>query len=531
MRRVVEGKGQRLLAAPLAHQGDVPARGKRLAAERDVLGKGRDADAERKAHRRVGLDAEGRAVAEGILGLAGDRHADAADRRLQGSGQQEGNVDAACAAQEGVQRQLRPALVEVGRAAAEVRFKSEEMRARAVGAEEGFPGKYLAGDLVCLLVILVRPHVVRDGGGQSVERRLFQPIRPDALAGQHVEHLAGVHQLHHAAKLGAAVGVNAGQAFVAGDRADRRAVVLRQQLPVGLGVVVGGDFAEHTGGHGLVFQHHAEVDRMGVHRPLVQGTLPRFGILAVVLALVLQQLCQLAQPFLRLAVVEERKRDHAFIPAELAPLGKGDAPALQFLIEALHRAVQPIKRAGVARAFGKLAVERQHLADEKECPNVVACAFLILAGADPSVRLLPLQNGVDVFVGARDQIRIVQQVGERDEAVQPVRHALPALAAAADPCAVAHVGPDLVEIAGKTGCLDFQLAAEPAFRFYFTKIKMLIHGNLLFGFFRVLLGFRHHLTTVGGIGQCTNVRKTLQKLRKVKSIPLKTRRITAKMGI
>ena len=158
-------------------------------------------------------------MAEGILGLASDLDADAADGGLQGGGQQQGYMDAARAAQEGVQRQLRPALVEVCRAAAEVRLKPEDMRARTVGAEEGFPGKYLAGNLVCLLVVLVCPHVIRDGCGQGVERRLFQAVCPDALAGQHVEHLAGVHQLHHAAQLGAAVGINAGQAFVAGEGA------------------------------------------------------------------------------------------------------------------------------------------------------------------------------------------------------------------------------------------------------------------------------------------------------------------------
>ena len=247
-------------------------------------------------------------------------------------------------------------------------------------------------------------------------------------------------------------------------------------------------------------------------------------------ALVFQQLCQLAEPFLRLAVVDERQRNHAFIPAELAPLGKGNASALQLLIEALHRAVQPVKCACVARVACKFAVECQHLADEEECPNIIARALLVLAGANPAVRLLPLENGIDILVGTRNQVRIVQQVGKRNEPVQPVGHALPALAVAADPGAVAHIRPNFVEVAGETGCLDFQLAAQPAFRLYFMKIKMLIHESLLFEFGLHLLCCVH-LITPGGGGQCINVRKTLQKSRKIKILLWKMRGKTVKMGI
>ena len=127
MRRVAERERQRLLTAPLAVQGDVPARIDRLSAERDLLCKGGQADTQRKANRRIDLDLEGCRVTEGIFGLAGELHTDTADRRLQGGGQQHGNMNAARAAQEGVQRQLRPALIEVCCAAAEVRFKPEEV--------------------------------------------------------------------------------------------------------------------------------------------------------------------------------------------------------------------------------------------------------------------------------------------------------------------------------------------------------------------------------------------------------------------
>ena len=59
---------------------------------------------------------------------------------------------------------------------------------------------------------------------------------------------------------------------------------------------------------------------------------------------------------------------------------------------------------------------------------------------------------------------IFQQIRQRNKAVQPIRHTLPALAVAADPSAVAHVGPDLIKISAKPRGLNLQLAAQPAAR-------------------------------------------------------------------
>jgi hypothetical protein len=60
------------------------------------------------------------------------------------------------------------------------------------------------------------------------------------------------------------------------------------------------------------------------------------------------------------------------------------------------------------------------------------------------------------------QGRIVQQPRQRDDPVEPVRRALPALGGAAEPLALADIGPELVEVAAQAVRLDAKLSLEPA---------------------------------------------------------------------
>ena len=53
-------------------------------------------------------------------------------------------------------------------------------------------------------------------------------------------------------------------------------------------------------------------------------------------------------------------------------------------------------------------------------------------------------------------------IGQRDDAVEPVGDALPALGLAAEPGAVLDVGPELVEVPAQAGRLDPKLVLEPA---------------------------------------------------------------------
>ena len=62
------------------------------------------------------------------------------------------------------------------------------------------------------------------------------------------------------------------------------------------------------------------------------------------------------------------------------------------------------------------------------------------------------------------------QIGERHQAVEVIRAALPAFTAAAQPGALrAEVGPELVEMPAKSGSLNFKLLVKPAGRLHGTE--------------------------------------------------------------
>ena len=70
--------------------------------------------------------------------------------------------------------------MEIGGAAAEVGFEAEEVGFGAIGG----PGFVVeaALDLVGLLVVLVRPHVVGEGAGEGVEGDLLQAVAEARVA-------------------------------------------------------------------------------------------------------------------------------------------------------------------------------------------------------------------------------------------------------------------------------------------------------------------------------------------------------------
>ena len=139
----------------------------------------------------------------------------------------------------------------------------------------------------------------------------------------------------------------------------------------------------------------------------------------------------------------------------------------------VEEAIQNLLDALVAAQVG---VHGQHLGDEDARPQVVIAALVIGAGAEPAVLALALENAVHILLRAADEILVLQQIGQRDEAVQPVGHALPAVAIAADPLAVAYIGPDLVQISAQTVGLNAQLAPEPALGLDFAVGKELKFG-------------------------------------------------------
>src|SRR5262249_22491728 len=59
---------------------------------------------------------------------------------------------------------------------------------------------------------------------------------------------------------------------------------------------------------------------------------------------------------------------------------------------------------------------------------------------------------------------IIEHVSQRDESVEPVGDALPALGLTAEPGTIRDVRPELVEVTAQAAGLDPQLAGEPAGR-------------------------------------------------------------------
>jgi hypothetical protein len=111
-----------------------------------------------------------------------------------------------------------------------------------------------------------------------------------------------------------------------------------------------------------------------------------------------------------------------------------------------------------ARVAGGLLVLGKHLEHDEVGPPV-----LVFGGAEGAVRALVLHRPLHPLLHLGDEPRVVERIGERHEAVQVVRTALPAFAGAAQPAAFrTEVRPELVQVAAQSAGLDLQLPLEPA---------------------------------------------------------------------
>ena len=135
---------------------------------------------------------------------------------------------------------------------------------------------------------------------------------------------------------------------------------------------------------------------------------------------------------------------------------------------AVYAAVQHGQRAlhaaGDAAVRGGVVVADQRLEGERLRPEVGRLRAVLHARAEPAVGLLMLDDVIEVTGDALLQGPVAQQPGQRNDAVEPVRHPLPALGRAADPGAVPDVGPELVEVAAEAARLDAELLRQPALR-------------------------------------------------------------------
>ena len=277
--------------------------------------------------------------------------------------------------------------------------------------------------------------------------------------------LQRVHRLDHRAELGALGRALAGQALVAGEHARHLAVVAVEDLqhPGGEGPL---DLPPgQTPGQGIGFQGHARVDDVLVESPQA-ATRRRAGhVLAaveghVVEALGVELAGQVEQPGLAGLLVGVVDRDQPFEPAELAP-GEEGRPVERFerRLEVAH---DRLEDGGVARRF---VVLDEHLVRQQNGPEIVGLgAGVERIGGVPAVGPLVGDDLIDVSLDLGLEGLVVEDPGQRNDAVEPVGGPLPALGLAAEPLALADIGPELIEMTAQAVGLEAKLSLEPARR-------------------------------------------------------------------
>ena len=199
------------------------------------------------------------------------------------------------------------------------------------------------------------------------------------------------------------------------------------------------------------FQRHRDVDAVRAHpgvrqargaaeaQQLVRGLVgegERLEVRAPVGALRLQRARQIQQPRVGGAVEEPDDRRQLVGPAI-------DGPVVQRPLGGKRRMMREVarERRHHARVAGGLLVLREHLEHHHVRPPVG-----VALRAEPAGVGLRGQRPLDVALRLGDERGVVEQIGERHQAVEVVRPALPALARSAEPSAVGtDVGPELVE--------------------------------------------------------------------------------------
>jgi len=256
--------------------------------------------------------------------------------------------------------------------------------------------------------------------------------------------------------------------LVAGEHAVGQAVVaveLGDHLRGGFAIGVG---AGDEGPDGAGFDGLAVVDAVGREREVFEAAafveLDELGgdlllelevgvLVHPVVALLMEEAGEVEQIKRASAVVEPDDAERFILPPELAPVTEGTFGEFGELV-----AEVAVDEGDDARIAGELLILREGFEGDELRPPVVAGG-----GTDHAVGGLMRKNPVDVLLGFCFQVGIVEEVRERDEAVEEVGAALPGFACAAEPAAVgADVGPGLVEVAAEAACLDLELTAEPS---------------------------------------------------------------------
>ena len=356
------------------------------------------------------------------------------------------------------QCELRPALRHVCSTAAVVGLQSEQIRFLSVCAEHTCGNIGCAGDLIDLLVILMRPHIGGNRCRECIERKTFEDITPIGIARDRHQPFVGIHRLADTAQLRALDRCFAGKTLVTREVAVCHAMVLHQRFIHMTGIAVGDFAAEPLLPQRFCLDGHRQIDHVRIPLPLAFGCFVLFKFLIdelfVILALIVEQITVIENPFLLRAVVKPIRRNQTLKPAVLSPAEQGMRGKMPDCLS--DRAGNSyFDLIGIRRLT--VGIHNEHLGEQQQRPHIVACALALGTRADPAVLALTCKDGIDVLLCACNAVLIPQKVRQRHKAVQPVRNALPPLAASADPAGIADIGPDFVKVAGESVGFGFEL--------------------------------------------------------------------------
>ncbi len=258
--------------------------------------------------------------------------------------------------------------------------------------------------------------------------------------------------------------------FVGAEHAVGLTVIAIEHLQRVDGRVAIGGLARHQRPERRGLQRHRDVDAVRAHavvgqplgaaeaEQLVGGLVrerKRVEVRPPVRALRLQRARQIQQARVGRPVEEPDDGGQFVGPAIDGPVVQRPAGGKRGVMREVAR-----ERRHDAWIAGGLLVLREHLEHHHVRPPV----GVALRAEPPGVGLIG-QRPLHVALGLGDERGVLQQIGERHQAVEIVRPALPAFAGASEPSAVgAHVGPELVEPPGEATRLNLQLSFEPALR-------------------------------------------------------------------
>ena len=206
--------------------------------------------------------------------------------------------------------------------------------------------------------------------------------------------------------------------------------------------------------HAAIRQRCAFLD-LQHRRRLLLFVLKTFELRSPSVALVVQQLCCVQQVALSSPVVQPGNAENLVLPSISAPRFERalrQLPALIGKVTIHHR--------NDARIAGSFVILGENLQHHHSRPPVV-----VSLGANHPGCSRIVQSPVNVLLRFGFESGVIEQVGERNEAIQKIRSSLPGFARAAEPATVrADVRPRFIQVSPKAVCLDLQLPPKPSGR-------------------------------------------------------------------